>query len=452
MGETANVHPLAVLRAELGVSTTQYLRMVDERHQALGFGAMAIRREKVTRWEKGIHAPDQAAQLAMADLHGVPADAVRQLGWPGWVQQAFHADAAVLGAPWTPAGTVVSTAASAQGGPMDRRGFLIATGATLTSLGTDWAGAVTGLPTAAAGAGRKRLTPLLIPRLEQRLDDLRHLDDVLGGGELRSLAVAEFNLLSQLADETVYDSATGQRLFSALAEAARICGWLHFDAGRQAAAQSFYISALRASATAGDRAAGANVLAFMAIQTYSVGNPTDALGLVRTAQTQARRRATPRVLSMLHLRAGRALSKVGDRKGSALELSAARDAYAAGPSDDDPPWSYWISEGEIEMVSASAALELGDPQQALTHFAAARQGTYSTEGYARDNALYLVRAADAHLRLGDVDSACAVAEEALDQSDSVGSARPASALSDFRAQLKPHREVRSAREFLARSA
>lgn len=446
------MHPLAALRDEMGLSATAYLRLLNEHHKALGFGSMMpLRREKVTRWEKGLHTPDQAAQLAMADLHGVPADAVRQLGWPAWMQQAFPCDATVLRAPWTPAGTMESTAAAAQGGPMDRRGFLFATGATLTSLGTEWAGALTSLPTSSAGGGRKRLAPLLIPRLEQRLDDLRHLDDVLGGAELRTLAVAEFNLLTQLADETVYDSTTGQRLFSALAEAARICGWLHFDTGRQAAAQSFYISALRASATAGDRASGANVLAFMAIQTYSVGNPADAVNLARTAQTQAGRRATPRVLSMLHLRAGRALSKVGDRKGCAHELSAARDAYAAGPSDDDPPWSYWISEGEIEMVSASAALELGDPQQALTYFAAARQGTYSTET-TRDNALWLVRAADAHLRLGDVDSACAVAEQALDQSDSVGSARPVSALNDFRAQLKPHREVRAAREFLARSA
>lgn len=444
-------HPLAVLRAELKLTATKYLHLVDQRHRALGYGHMATRREKVNRWETGLYAPELTTQLAMADLHGVPAEAVHTLGWPGWVQQAFPKDSAVLGAPWTAAGTVASTAASAQGGLMDRRAFLIATGATLTSLGGEWAGAVGGLPTSTDG-GRKWLTPLLIPRLEQRLDDLRHLDDVLGGSELRELAIAEFKLLNQLAVETVYDATTGQRLFSALAESARICGWLHFDAGRQAAAQSFYISALRASATAGDRASGANVLAFMAIQTYSVGNPADAVSLVRTAQAQAGRRVTPRVRSMLHLRAGRALSKLGDKKACASELSASRDAFSVGASDDDPAWSYWMSEGEIEMVSASSALELGDPRRALTHFDAARRGAYSAEGYARDNALYMVRAADAHLQLGDVDSACAVAGEALDRSDSIGSARPVSALTDFRVKLAPHREVRSAQEFLARTA
>jgi hypothetical protein len=41
-------------------------------------------------------------------------------------------------------------------------------------------------------------------------------------------------------------------------------------------------------------------------------------------------------------------------------------------------------ERRSQTAGADTALELGDPQQALTHFAAARQGTYSTEGYARD--------------------------------------------------------------------
>jgi len=443
-------HPLAALRARAGLSALAYLRRVDEEHRRLGYGPMALRREKVTRWESGSVVPDAAAQHAMSELHGVPHSAAKQLGWPLWLLQAFPDDHAVLNSPWTPAGTVVSTAASAQGGSMDRRGFLIATGATLSALGADWVGALADPQAAAAVTGRRQVTAAMIARLELRLDDLRHLDDSLGGGEVRPLAVAEFNLLSQLANDGVYDAATGRRLFSALAEAARICGWLHFDAGRQAAAQSYYISALRASASAGDRASGANVLAFMAIQTYSVGNPQDAVNLVRTAQEQARS-ATPLVRSMLHMRAGRALSKTGDRVGSARELEAARSVYAIGSRDDDPPWAYWMSAAEIEMIAASSALELDDPHQALASFAAARESSYAADGYARDNALFLVRSADAHLRLGEVDAACEAASHALEQSDGVDSARPSGALGDFRRSLAPHHKVRSAQDFLARS-
>jgi hypothetical protein len=289
-----------------------------------------------------------------------------------------------------------------------------------------------------------------LERLELRLDHLRRLDDSLGGGELRQLATAEFGLLSRLADDALYDAASGQRLFSALAEAARICGWLHFDAGLHAAAQSFYISALRASATAADSALGANVLAFMAIQTYSVGRPQDAVNLVRTAQQQTKS-TTPTVRAMLHMRAGRALSKAGDKAGCAHELEAARVALDAGPRDDDPPWSYWMSAGEIEMIAASSALELDDPGKALEYFAAARDSQYAADGYARDNALYLVRSAEAHLRLGDVDAACEVAGKVLDQIDSVDATRPSGALADFTKQLQPHHAARSAQQFLTRA-
>jgi tetratricopeptide (TPR) repeat protein len=333
---------------------------------------------------------------------------------------------------------------------MDRRGFLIASGGLLTSIGTDWSGALDAVATTSTSTGRRPLTATTLDRLEQRLDDLRRLDDSLGGGELRQLATAEFGLLSRLADEAVYDEATGRRLFSALAESARICGWLHFDAGPHAAAQSYYISALRASATAGDGACGANVLAFMAIQTYSVGNPQDAVNLVRTALAQAAR-ATPRVRAMLHMRAGLALSKTGARQACAHELDAAQAVFEAGSSDDDPPWSYWMSAGEIEMIAASSALELDDPQKALEYFGAARDSEYAADGYARDNALFLVRSAEAHLRLGDVDAACAVAGEALDQIDGVDSARPSGALADFTKQLRPHISARSAHEFLVRA-
>ncbi|MER6828875.1 hypothetical protein ABT352_23040 [Streptosporangium sp. NPDC000563] len=443
-------HPLAALRAQFGLSATEYLQKLDTRHRDLGYGSMATRREKAARWEAGTCVPEVTAQLAMADLHGVPREAVQELKWPHWLLLAFPDDHAVLYSPWTSAGTVASMAAS-QGCSMDRRGFLIATGATLTAVAANWAGALQDVP-AASASGRRQLTTAMVTRLEQRLSDLRHLDDVLGGGELRPLAVAEFNLMNKLAADGVYDDRAGRRLFSALAEASRICGWIHFDAGRHAGAQSFYVLALRASASAADPAVGANVLAFMAIQTYSTGNPQDAVNLVRTAQDQASKCSTARVRSMLHARAARALSKTGDLKACAHELDAARDAYVDGPHDDDPPWAYWLTAGEIEMLAGSSALDLGHPRRALEHFAAARHSAYAGEGYVRDNALYLTRAAEAHLALGELDVACATASQALAQSSGVDSARPSGALVDFRKRVSAHSGTAAVRDFLERTA
>lgn len=452
-------HPLAALRAELGLTGEGYLDRLDNVHCALGYGRMAKSRQKVSRWENRVNSPEMTAQYAMARLHGIPREDVTELGWPDFLLRAFPDDRSVLDSPWTLAGTVAAVAAATGGGSMqDRRAFLIASGAALTGLATSWSLALTepseALPAVSAGTApaNPRLTRALLDTLEQRLDDLRRLDDVLGGARLRQTAVAEYDLLEGLAQQTGQHGPLEHRLLSLLAESARMCGWLQFDSGRHARAQRFYVTSLRASASAGDPQVGANTLAFMAIQVYSEGNPQDAISLVRTAQDTTMRRSTPRVKSMLHARAARALSKTGDRTGCWRELDAARTEYARGPHDDDPSWSYWLNPGEIEMLAGSSALDLDDPRRALTHFEQARHVQYSADGYARDHVLYLTRTARAHLRLGDLDAACAAATDAFTQNVTLNSSRPSDALDDLRDELAAHRHVGPVRDFLQLSA
>ncbi|MEH0420524.1 transcriptional regulator [Streptomyces sp. B21-083] len=463
MSDQVLAHPLAALRAGLGLTGEQYLDRLDDEHFALGYGRMAKSRQKVSRWENGVNSPELPARYAMGRLHSIPREAVTDLGWPDFLLLAFPDDRPVLDSPWTLAGTVTAVAAAARGGSMqDRRGFLIASGATLSGLASSWSLA---LPEPAAALPRlpakvpaetstvsTRLTPALLDVLGQRLDDLRRLDDVLGGARLRHTAIAEYELLNSLAARTGQHGPLEHRLLSLLAESARMCGWLQFDTGHHARAQRFYITALRASATAGDHQVGANTLAFMAIQVYSKGNPQEAVDLVRTAQDATARNATPRVKSMLHARAARALSKTGESTACQRELDAARTEYARGPRDDDPPWSYWLNEGEIEMLAGSSALDLDDPRRALTHFDQARHVQYAADGYVRDHVLYLTRTARAHLQLGDLDATCAVATDAFTQNTTLNSSRPSDALDDLRDELTHHRHVRSVRDFLQFSA
>lgn len=445
-------HPLTALRCELGLTGAEYLKRLDDAHHALGYGRMAKRREKISRWETGVHDPDEPTRYAMAHLHGIPPSAVTELGWPRFLLLAFADDRPILDSPWTPAGTVNAAEAVARGGPMDRRGFLISSGTALTGIVTCWSTAARAATPASPHAGGQRLTPAVMTRLEQRLDDLRHLDDVLSSNELLPAATAEYQLLNQFASGSTYGSAISRRVFTALAEAARLCGFLHFDSGQHAQAQRFYITSLRASATAGDSEVGANTLNYMAIQTYTTGNPHDAVNLIRAAQDQVKRSTTPRVRAILHARAARALSKTGDSTRCARELDAARHAFSQGAHDDDPPWAYSITASEIEMLAGSSALDLRNPGPALHSFAAAKRADRSGTAHLRDTLLYLTRTARAHLELGDIDAACATATEALTQNRSISATRPTTTLDDLRRQLAPHRDVRAVREFLSLSA
>lgn len=153
---------------------------------------------------------------------------------------------------------------------------------------------------------------------------------------------------------------------------------------------------------------------------------------------------------MLHARTARALSKTRDRRACAHELDAARDQYSAGTHDDDPEWIYWMTAREIELLSASCALELDDPGRALQHFAEAHRAEPGSEfSSAKDDIIWLAREAKTHLALGDVDAACEVASSAYQDNTLINSARSSDELADFRVSLKPHRHARAAREYLS---
>ncbi|MBI1758395.1 MAG: hypothetical protein HYR62_04110 [Actinobacteria bacterium] len=238
---------------------------------------------------------------------------------------------------------------------------------------------------------------------------------------------------------------------AAVAEAGRICGWTHFDAGQHAAAQTFYLTALRAAATAGDPATGANVLAGMALQAGGHGSRREAVHLLQAAQERSAAHATPRVRSLLHARTGRALALVGERNESARQLGLAADTLAAGPHDDDPPWLYYYDEYELRVCAGRAAMDLGEPQTAAAHFLAGASAP-AAAGYPRTTTLNLTWAAQAQVASGELDLACDTGRRAADLATQVDSRRTADTMARLRDDLAPHRSVPVVRDFLDRTA
>jgi cobalamin biosynthesis protein CbiD len=69
----------------------------------------------------------------------------------------------------------------------------------------------------------------------------------------------------------------------------------------------------------------------------------------------------------------------------------------------------------------------------------------------RTHAIYLTRQADAQLRQGHLEQACATAGEALDLVESISSRRTVGPLGDLAEQLSQYKEVPTAREFRERA-
>ncbi|GAA1755222.1 hypothetical protein GCM10009681_27980 [Luedemannella helvata] len=130
-------------------------------------------------------------------------------------------------------------------------------------------------------------------------------------------------------------------------------------------------------------------------------------------------------------------------------LNRARVQLEHGVSSDDPAWLYWVTEGEIEMIAGSCALDLGDPKEALRRFDAAMAADYrGDDEYPRSHAIYLARAAEAHLMLRDLDGTLHRASHAMQCLGGVDSTRSSTTLTSLRAKLASHASNRAVREFL----
>lgn len=349
--------------------------------------------------------------------------------------------------PWDQPGTLSAMTGLVNGGGVDRRAFVSASVAALTVLAVRWRSALGG-PLAGAH-GTRQVSPALVEHIGERLAHLRHLDDELGSGDLAGLANSELALIVRLLRNGRYSGQTGQRLYGLAAEACRQAAWDYFDQHHHDAARRYFEAALRASATADDPVTGAYALSFAAVQSYSTGQPRQAISLLETAQSSVSRVATPRMNAMLAARSARAVSKTGSRPGCAHFLHLARTALDRGPRPDDPGFLYWVTHGEIEMIAGSSALDLGDPAQAIRCFDAAMAADYrGDDRYPRSHAIYLARAAEAHLALRDLDAAAGKAAHAVRCLGGVDSARSSSAIAGLRAKLVPHARSRPVREFL----
>lgn len=452
-------HPLAYVRMMRNWSQEDLARLI--RQAAIRRGLRnSTDRNRIWKWESGrVEEPDAFSQELLAEVLDIPYHLATKLGWPWWLP-AYTMDEPLWDfgngrsvATWSPAATVESLE-SVTGGPMDRRSFLIASSGTVTAAAVTWAG---NAPSAAASPAQgRRIGASTADLFDARLEGLRRLDDRLGSAEVHQAARAELRLITSTLRDASYTETTGRRLYAAAAEAGRICGWTAYDSSHHAAAERYYLASLRAAGHTDDRAVGATVLAFWAGLRYNQHDPNGALGILdAVTATAGRSTGSPRVTALLHARTARAHAKAGNRYGTHQAVDAAFSAYQrATPAAQDVPSLYWINEGELHQVAASATLELGEHRRALEHFQAAEEADdpYDTEKEPRGTAIYLTRRAETHLALGEIDAAVDLARQAVDRMGGTASARGSSTITALRGKLAAHRAVPGVKDFLAATA
>ncbi len=357
----------------------------------------------------------------------------------------------VLAAPWSPRGTVEAAVVLRGGdGRVRRRDFVLLTGPALTAPAHQWLICEPG-PLLSGLAGR-RVSGELVTRLGAMVGELRRTDDVAGGGSVLAMATQQFGWVADLLDHARYDEPTGRALHVLLADLGRMCGWSAYEAGHQALAQRYYIAGLRAAHTVDDRPFGGHILAYMAHQAETQGQPAEAVTFIETALAGTRGWATPALLAQLHSGQARAFAALRNASACSAAISQARTQVEQLQPDDDPSWLYWMGPANITVGAGNCFLQLGQPERAV---ALLDEGIAQfSESFVRERQIGVTRQAEARARPGkqqDLHAAAGLGMESIDLAESLDSNRATTLLRDLHNQLTPHGQVPAVREFLERT-
>ncbi|GGL96683.1 hypothetical protein [Micromonospora yangpuensis] len=275
-----------------------------------------------------------------------------------------------------------------------------------------------------------------------RLAELRRLDDLSGGAELSGIGFSWLRRVARASSEAT--PVDRRRLLPVLAETAQLCGWLAADAGAPTDALEAYRFGLRAAGAAGDPALAGHLLGSASHLLASVGDPHGALVLARTGYAGCHTVASPRLRALLLHRIALAAALGGRHQPARCALAAAQRAADRVEEDREPPWLYWVDGPELAAMTGRALVVLRRPRRAV-----ALLGVGQGSGRPRSGAVYGGWLARAHLQLGEVEQACAVADDALLDAVRAGSPRAVTQLTAVRRGLAPHRHRQPVRRHLA---
>lgn len=321
----------------------------------------------------------------------------------------------------------------------------------------------TGVAEAGDSAARRvRVGDALVDQLDTITGQLRQMDDSIGSTPVIDLAQAQLRQVTGLLSEGQYTDPVGRRLHAGLAEILRLRGWLSFDASQQPQAQRYFHAALRAARTAGDDAAGANIVAFMSCQAKELGQAHEAVTLAATAAA-GHPHAAGRTRAILALRSAEAHAHTRDAAAVRRHVEDAFDHLGDTPgSSGDPAWSYWMNATQAHGQAGYAYLVLGDHARARHHLRAAARSAPDPAGHpaagpgsGREAVLRAALLATAYAQppAPDLERALAAGQDALTAlAGSVVSPRCAGYLATFVAMLAPHRNKAAVRDFTDRRA
>jgi hypothetical protein len=299
----------------------------------------------------------------------------------------------------------------------------------------------------AASLAGKLVDQTLVDGFDLLTEARRRMDDAIGGGNLLALVREDLRLVVALLNNAAYTEDIGRRLHAVAAELGRLAGWLAFDTNQHAAAQRYWLAALRSAHLSGDRALGANILRCMSEQAARIGNPRDAFTLAESA-LDVEQALTPAVTASLYGQLAVGAGGLGEELAARRAQDRGFELLARSTPADEPPWIYWYTESTAHDYAGWALLTLARPADAEPQLRSAV--SMLDPSFTRDRGLALLNLATARIGMGSVERACATATEAAGIIRRLDSPRGRHRLAEFRATATPYANSATMKEFDAK--
>ncbi|MGW7008169.1 hypothetical protein ACWGCW_36605 [Streptomyces sp. NPDC054933] len=273
-------------------------------------------------------------------------------------------------------------------------------------------------------------------------DVFAQLDDRFGGEHARHSVIQYLSRDVAPLLSGQYTEPVGHALFSTVAEATLLAGWMSYDACHHGLAQRYFLQALRLAQDANDRRLAGSILSAMSHQANFVGKFTEAATLARAALMGISAVATPTLRAQFYAMEARALARTGDISGCERALANATRELESRNSDDEPEWITYFDEAELAAEAAHCFRDVRSARQAVAHAENAMSGSH-----VRSDFFVTMVLADAHLHADEPDEACRVALDALDLGEQLKSKRCVAYLAEFRQHLGRFSDVPALRDF-----
>ncbi|PXX71756.1 helix-turn-helix protein [Nocardia tenerifensis] len=251
--------------------------------------------------------------------------------------------------------------------------------------------------------------------LRRVIDDVRATDHTLAADRLAELMT--FAEAAGAVDDSGLATPAKRSLRRTLAEAEQLAGWMLFDRGDQAGAERMFADARRTAQQAGAADLVAYVLGPSAAYA-SIWCGDAELGAERAygALAWARRSGNRRLAAFVAAVAARAHARLGEGDLCRQMLGESEwelDRHVADGSD--PGWLSVFDEATLAGYRGLCLLDLGEPRAAIA--ALGQQEVATPPQFVRNSIIWRLECAQAHLRLGEIDTAGSEIEKALDYAE-----------------------------------